>query len=349
MRVAAIDDDDRIVRDRSRCSSGGERAGHSTSAASSVDDKASVGGQELVLNGAGVRKRAIFKVYVGSLYVPAKAARRDGVLAKGPRRIQINLLRNLSADQLIDALIDGLKENNTRGRAAGGQVADRRAGRDHEVVRRGEGRQRRHARFRRRRDARSASTARRKGRSPGEAFNRALTRIWLGDNPVQADLKKAMLAVTGAHATSGAPAAIGCFASAPIGRLRVTDDFLRSYLLRPELAPIPESCAAELALHDALIADPRRAVSPRRARGDRRRRRARELRRSGCAFAIACSRADSLEAAYVAPVPGDGVDVPPLFVAPADADPAAARPRRERAIRSRRAPPRCCSARRRSP
>ena len=32
-----------------------------------------------------------------------------------------------------------------------------------------------------------------KGTIPGEAFNRALTKIWLGDKPVQADLKKAML------------------------------------------------------------------------------------------------------------------------------------------------------------
>src|SRR5437773_2720902 len=77
-----------------------------------LDDKASVGGQELVLNGAGIRTRAIFKVYVGSLYLPAKAASVDAVLAKGPRRIQMNLLRNLSADQLADALADGLKENN---------------------------------------------------------------------------------------------------------------------------------------------------------------------------------------------------------------------------------------------
>jgi len=40
------------------------------------------------------------------------------------------------------------------------------------------------------------------------------------------------------------------------GRLVVTDDFLRAYLGRPELAPIEESCPAELALHDALRADP---------------------------------------------------------------------------------------------
>jgi hypothetical protein len=28
---------------------------------------------------------------------------------------------------------------------------------------------------------------------PGEAFNRSLTKVWLGDHPIQADLKKAML------------------------------------------------------------------------------------------------------------------------------------------------------------
>ena len=46
------------------------------------------------------------------------------------------------------------------------------------------------------------------------------------------------------------------------GRLDVTDEFLCSYLLRPELAPVPESCDAELRLHDRLLADPRREVAP---------------------------------------------------------------------------------------
>jgi len=44
------------------------------------------------------------------------------------------------------------------------------------------------------------------------------------------------------------------------GNLRVTDDFLRAYLERPELAPVEESCDAERALHADLVADPRRAV-----------------------------------------------------------------------------------------
>ena len=44
------------------------------------------------------------------------------------------------------------------------------------------------------------------------------------------------------------------------GNLAVTDDFLRAYLERPELAPVEESCDAERALHADLVADPRRAV-----------------------------------------------------------------------------------------
>ena len=80
-------------------------------------DKMSVGGQELVLNGAGIRTRAFFKVYVGSLYLPAKAPTLAAVLEKGPRRIQLNILRNLTADQLVDALTDGIKENSSPARS----------------------------------------------------------------------------------------------------------------------------------------------------------------------------------------------------------------------------------------
>ena len=46
------------------------------------------------------------------------------------------------------------------------------------------------------------------------------------------------------------------------GRLVVTDDYLRLYYARPELAPVAESCADERALHAALLQDPRRRVAP---------------------------------------------------------------------------------------
>ena len=46
------------------------------------------------------------------------------------------------------------------------------------------------------------------------------------------------------------------------GGLLVTDEFLKAYLARPEIAPPPDACAAERTLHGALLADPRQAVSP---------------------------------------------------------------------------------------
>ena len=45
------------------------------------------------------------------------------------------------------------------------------------------------------------------------------------------------------------------------GELIVTDEFLKAYLARPELAPPPSACAVERALYAALLADPRRPVA----------------------------------------------------------------------------------------
>lgn len=157
-----------------------------------VDDKASVGGQELVLNGGGVRKRVVFHVYVATLYLPQKAGDLAGVLDKAPRRIRLDLLRTLSAETFIDALNEGLEANNSASEMAAikpgadqlasimktfGQVKEKDVvtldfyqGATH-VGLNGEA----------------------KGNIAGEAFNQALTRIWLGDKPVQTDLKRAML------------------------------------------------------------------------------------------------------------------------------------------------------------
>jgi hypothetical protein len=96
------------------------------------------------------------------------------------------------------------------------------------------------------------------------------------------------------------------------GRLTLTDDFLRASLLRPELAPIPESCAAELALHEKLIAAPRAAVAESElvplVDADVRENYAIWLR-----FRQRLVAAPSIEAAYAA-LFRDGVDVPPIMV-----------------------------------
>jgi hypothetical protein len=100
---------------------------------------------------------------------------------------------------------------------------------------------------------------------------------------------------------------------APEGRLAVSDAFLRSYLLRPELAPLPESCAAELALHGQLLARPRSEVADAQiaaiSDGD-----ARDNYRIWLRFRDRLLAAPTLEAAYAALFSGDGVDAPPQFV-----------------------------------
>jgi len=48
----------------------------------------------------------------------------------------------------------------------------------------------------------------------------------------------------------------------PDGGLVVTDEFLKAYLARPEMVPPEDACAAELALHQALLAHPRQPVEP---------------------------------------------------------------------------------------
>jgi hypothetical protein len=96
-------------------------------------------------------------------------------------------------------------------------------------------------------------------------------------------------------------------------RLRVRDDFLRSYLLRPELAPVRESCHAEIALHEMLLSDPRAWVAENDiaavADSD-----ARDNLRIWLKFRDRLLDAPTLEAAYVGLFEGEGVDVPPLFV-----------------------------------
>jgi hypothetical protein len=97
------------------------------------------------------------------------------------------------------------------------------------------------------------------------------------------------------------------------GRLAVTDDFLRAYLLRPELAPVPQSDDAEIALHDALLADPRRRVAPGAiaAIGDAD---VRDNIAIWLRFRDRLLSSASLEAAYAGLFRGEGVDVAPLFV-----------------------------------
>jgi len=157
-----------------------------------LDDKMSVGGQELVLNGAGIRTKAFFKVYVGSLWVPAKATTAAQVYAKAPRRVQLNMLRDVGSDAMIEALVDGVKQTNSAADTAAVKAeTDQLAAVMKSIGPLKEGNV---LVF----DFVGGATkvslnGTEKGSIPGDAFNKALMNAWLGDNPVQSDLKKAML------------------------------------------------------------------------------------------------------------------------------------------------------------
>ncbi len=97
------------------------------------------------------------------------------------------------------------------------------------------------------------------------------------------------------------------------GRLRVTDDFLRAYLLRPEIRPVEESGPNEIALHEALMDEPRRDIGQDELAGiedaD-----ARDNYRVLLRFLDRLKKAPSVEACYAGIFTGASVDVPPLFL-----------------------------------
>jgi hypothetical protein len=96
------------------------------------------------------------------------------------------------------------------------------------------------------------------------------------------------------------------------GRHFATDGFLRAYLLRPELRPVDESCAAERALHAALLEAPRQPITPvgllRLKDPD-----ARENYGVFAAFRDLLLAQPTLEDAYLALALGQAGGVPPLF------------------------------------
>jgi hypothetical protein len=96
------------------------------------------------------------------------------------------------------------------------------------------------------------------------------------------------------------------------GRLRITDDFLRAYLLRPEIHPVEESGPAERALHASLMAQPRLEVSKEQVLKIEDRD-VQESYRILLRFRDRLLDAGTVEGAYMALFKG-AIDVPPIFV-----------------------------------
>jgi hypothetical protein len=156
-----------------------------------LDDKVRVSDTELSLSGAGLRKRVFFQVYAIGLYVRDRKA--DPISQPGPKRVQIHMLRDVGAEQFIEALAEGIKSNHSEAEASALEPRVKELGATMAEIK--EAKKGMSIAL----DWTGAATqllldGKAAGRPiQGEDFYRALLRIWLGDKQVQDDLKKALL------------------------------------------------------------------------------------------------------------------------------------------------------------
>jgi hypothetical protein len=153
-------------------------------------------GQELLLNGAGVRTRFFVKVYAVGLYLTQKVRQgRDALKLAGPKRVSITILMHeITADQFMTAIREKL--NATLGTAEGDAI---RHGLEHlgEILDAVKMLKRGHTVFL---DFVPGSGMRvvingeiRGNPIPGREFFDALLDGWIGDKPVSESLKRALL------------------------------------------------------------------------------------------------------------------------------------------------------------
>lgn len=150
----------------------------------------SAGGKTLRLNGAGLRKKVVFKVYVAGLYLETPSRDPAAIVAADEvRQMRLSLLRNLKGKQVTEAISEGFERNSKSSLAA---LQPRLASLNAMVPDVAEG------------DELTLTYVPGKGTSvmvrgaekgtvEGKDFADALFSVWLGNNPVQEDLKKALL------------------------------------------------------------------------------------------------------------------------------------------------------------
>lgn len=84
-----------------------------------LDEVVRVANQDLKLNGAGIRYRAIFKVYVAALYVADKKKSVSEILAlPGAKRVTIVMLRDVGNEELGRGFMNGIQQNSDRAETA---------------------------------------------------------------------------------------------------------------------------------------------------------------------------------------------------------------------------------------
>lgn len=158
-----------------------------------IDDTAHVGNSDLVLNGAGIRSKFFVKVYVGALYVGQKATTPAAIYdSNQPKRMVLRLLRDLDSATLQSAMEEGLKNNLSEAEWTASQPQVSRL----DGIMKGIGKAREGDTIAidfNNEGIAVALNGNVRGKVEGGAFGKALLRVWLGEKPADASLKKALL------------------------------------------------------------------------------------------------------------------------------------------------------------
>jgi len=155
-----------------------------------LPDTLSASGKTLKLNGMGLRKKAIFKVYVGGLYLESAARNAGSVLAADvPKSVTMHFLRSIDKGKLVEAYHEGFQANAKDKAAAQQANIDKFLGLVTDVK---EGSQ-----FTVTYVPGAGTTVLRDGKAAGsfegKAFADVVFALWLGPKPPTEDLQKGML------------------------------------------------------------------------------------------------------------------------------------------------------------
>ncbi len=165
-----------------------------------VDETVKVGNTELKLNGAGIRYKSFFKVYVAALYLQEpKTSVNDVLNAAGPRRLVLSMLRDVSSEAFGQSFMDGLNRNSSKVEKSKIIMQMQRFGEMFAAIpelKKGD------VVAIEWQPGSSSSVCYHNGKKVGDpfpdvAFFNALLKIWLGDSPADAALKRHMLGEKG--------------------------------------------------------------------------------------------------------------------------------------------------------
>ena len=77
-----------------------------------MPDTVTVEGKSLALNGMGLRRKFVFKVYVAGLYVEHPSQDAVALVASEQvKRVQMSMLRTLGKEKIVEAIKDGFERN----------------------------------------------------------------------------------------------------------------------------------------------------------------------------------------------------------------------------------------------